>query len=409
VPHRPMENVRVLEVAQFSFVPTAGAVLADWGADVVKVEHAVTGDAQRGSRFIGQVPVDPEFSAVIQHANRGKRSIGLALEHEGALEVLYRLVARSDVFLTNFLPAARRRLRIEADDIQGVNPAIIYVRGSAFGNEGPDREKGGYDFTAFWSRAGNAASATPATLDEMVHMPGPAWGDSMGGMTIAGGIAAALFARERTGEASVLDVSLLGVGVWAAGLAIDMSLLDGEPWHAPTTAGYWSAPKNPISGNYRTRDGRWLVFHMSQLGRYWEEFCTCLGRPELRDPERFGTVEDIMANTPAAAAVIKDEIGKRTLDEWTERFGTMEGAWAIAQDSVEVARDPQVRANGHIAPVVDALGRPRELVASPVRFDATDPSLTRGPEFAEHTDEILRGLGYDDDQIIELKIEGAVT
>jgi crotonobetainyl-CoA:carnitine CoA-transferase CaiB-like acyl-CoA transferase len=404
-----MAGVRVLEVAQFTFVPAAGALLADWGADVIKVEHAVMGDAQRGTTHVGSVKVDPGFSPLMEHPNRGKRSIGLALEQPGALEVLYELARSSDVFLTNFLPDARRRLRIDVDDIRAVNPDIIYVRGSAFGAKGPDAEKGGYDFTAYWCRGGGAGGATPDDMDAMVHMPAPAYGDSIGGMTIAGGISAALFARERTGETSVLDISLLSVGAWANALAVDLALVSGQAWRPPSAKGYWCAPTNPLSANYRTSDGRWIAFHMSQLGRYWEDFCRHLGRLDLLEDPRLATTEGIVANTAVVADIISAEIGTRTLAEWAERMATLEGAWAVAQDSLGVAQDAQLRANGYIAPVIDADGNARELVTSPVQFDETPPALQRGPLFAEHTDQILRELGRSDDEMIELKIAGAVT
>ena len=227
---RPMEGVRILEVAQFTFVPAAGAVLADWGAEVIKVEHAEHGDAQRGLSRLMDMPVGAgSFAPLMEHPNRGKRSIGLALERPEALQVLHELIASSDVFLTNFLPAARRRLGIELEDVRAVNPDIIYVRGSGFGNAGPDSEKGGYDSTAFWARGGSALGTTPIEFDGLCKMPAGAYGDSLGGMTIAGGIAAALLARERTGETSVVDVSLLGVGAWANALSVGFALLEGGP------------------------------------------------------------------------------------------------------------------------------------------------------------------------------------
>src|ERR1700737_2044477 len=157
-----MDGVRILEVAQFTFVPAAGAVLADWGADVIKVEHAETGDAQRGlSQAMGMPVGSGAFAPLMEHANRGKRSIGLALERPEALGVLHELIRTSDVFLTNFLPAARRRLGIELEDVRKINPGIIYVRGSALGSTGPDSEKGGYDSTAFWARGGGAGGPPP--------------------------------------------------------------------------------------------------------------------------------------------------------------------------------------------------------------------------------------------------------
>jgi crotonobetainyl-CoA:carnitine CoA-transferase CaiB-like acyl-CoA transferase len=401
-----MDGVRVLEVAQFTFVPSAGAVLADWGADVIKVEHAETGDAQRGLSALMGMPVGSgSFAPLMEHPNRGKRSIGLALEQPGALEVLHELIRTSDVFLTNFLPAARRRLGIELEDVRKINPDIIYVRGSGFGATGPDSEKGGYDSTAFWARAGSALGTTPAEFDGLCRMPAGAYGDSLGGMTIAGGIAAALLARERTGEMSVVDVSLLGVGAWANALSVGLALLEGGP-PEPRAPGN-TASTNPLVGNYRTADNRWLVLAMLQPGRYWPEFCRHIGREDLITDERFA--EALMGNAPAAAEIVQEVLGARTLAEWITRFAGMEGQWAIAQDPWEVGQDPALRSNGLIAQVLDIDGTARELVANPVQFDEKPVQITRAPQFAEHTDDILRALGKTDDELIDLKISGAVT
>ncbi|SPM31530.1 Crotonobetainyl-CoA:carnitine CoA-transferase CaiB and related acyl-CoA transferases, partial [Mycobacterium terramassiliense] len=405
---RPMDGVRVLEVAQFTFVPAAGAVLADWGADVIKVEHAEKGDAQRGLSALMGMPVGSgSFAPLMEHPNRGKRSIGLALEQPGALGVLHELIRTSDVFLTNFLPAARRRLGIELDDVRKINPDIIYVRGSGFGNSGPDSEKGGYDSTAFWARAGSAVGTTPVDYDGLCKMPAGAYGDSLGGMTIAGGIAAALFARQRTGETSVIDVSLLGVGAWANALPVGFALLEGGP-PAPRAPGN-SAPTNPLVGNYRTADDRWLVLAMLQPGRYWPEFCRHIDREDLITEPRFSTAEALMTNATTAAEIVQEVLAARSLAEWVTRFAGMEGQWAIAQDPWEVGQDSALRANGLIAEVLDSDGTPRELVANPVQFDEKPVQLTRAPQFAEHTDDILRALGKSDDELIDLKISGAVT
>jgi crotonobetainyl-CoA:carnitine CoA-transferase CaiB-like acyl-CoA transferase len=405
---RPMDGVRVLEVAQFTFVPAAGAVLADWGADVIKVEHAETGDAQRGLSALMGMPVGSgSFAPLMEHPNRGKRSIGLALEQPDALEVLHELIRTSDVFLTNFLPRARRRLGIELEDVRKINPDIIYVRGSGFGATGPDSEKGGYDSTAFWARGGSALGTTPMDYDGLCVMPAGAYGDSLGGMTIAGGIAAALFARGQTGETSVIDVSLLGVGAWANALSVNFALLQGGP--PPQRAPGNSARTNPLVGNYRTADGRWLVLAMLQPGRYWPEFCRHIDREDLITDDRFAAAEALMANAAQAAEIVQEVLATRTLAEWTARFAGMEGQWAVAQNPWEVGQDAALRANGLIADVIDTEGTRRELVANPVQFDQKPVQISRAPQFAEHTDEILRTLGKSDDELIGLKISGAVT
>jgi crotonobetainyl-CoA:carnitine CoA-transferase CaiB-like acyl-CoA transferase len=405
-----MEGVRVVEVAQYTFVPAAGAVLADWGAEVIKVEHAVTGDHQRGLVKLGIVSAVGAFAPIMEHPNRSKRSIGLALELPEGLEILHDLIRWADVFTTNFLPEARARLKIDVDDVRAVNPKIIYARGSALGTKGPGRLKGGYDQSTYWCRGGSSASVTPSDLvaDGVCGMPAPAYGDSIGAMHIAGGIAAALFARERTGEASVVDVSLLSTGAWANALAIDLSMITDEPWAAPPIAEA-GAPTNALSRRYKTSDGRWIQLSMLQAWRYWADFCAHIGRPDLVADERFGSAENLTTNADAAADQIAAQIATATLEEWTKRLDSMEGPWDPVQNSLEVGNDEQLVLNGFVADVVDVDGNPRKLVTAPVQFDETPATPTRGPQFAEHTDEILAELGLDQDRIIELKIAGAVT
>ncbi|MGE0305322.1 MAG: CaiB/BaiF CoA transferase family protein [Acidimicrobiia bacterium] len=404
-----MKGVRILEVAQFTFTPAAGAVLADWGADVIKVEHSVNGDAQRGLRIGTGGVAAGKFQPLMEHPNRGKRSIGLSLDNPAGLEILYELVAKSDVFLTNFLPDARRRLKIDVEHIRAINSKIIYVRGSAHGPRGPESELGGFDGSTFWSRAGSAMGTTPSDAPRVMNMPAGAYGDSMGGMTIAGGIAGALFARERTGETSVVDVSLLSVGAWATALSVNNALLTNEhPAVAPTDIPMY-APVNPLVGNFRTSDGRWINFTMLQAGRYWADLCRHIGLEHLVDDERFNDGQRIIENAAAAGDAVAESIAKQTYAYWLDKLKTLEGQWAPNQDALEVGNDPQVRANGYVVPVVDADGNARELVASPVQFDETPFTLTRAPQFAEHTDDIIRELGRDDDQLIELKIIGAIT
>ncbi|MFE6821011.1 CaiB/BaiF CoA transferase family protein [Streptomyces sp. NPDC057690] len=408
---RPMEGVRVLEVAQFTFVPAAGAVLADWGADVIKIEHAERGDAQRGLvRVLGYEAASEgsSFFPIMEGPNRGKRSVGLALEKPAARRVLEELIRTSDVFLTNFLPEARAKLRIDLEDVRAVNPDIVYVRGSGFGTRGEEAGKGGYDSTAFWARGGSAAGVTPPGADRMTRMPAGAYGDSMGGMTLAGGIAAALYSRATTGRPSVVDVSLVGVGAWATQFTVNLALMAGGPLPAPARPRHGSAT-NPLIGAYRTSDGRWIELSMLQPGRYWAEFCKLAGREELSADTRFDSTEKLMANAAEAAGIVAGIIAARPFAEWTEILSRGEGQWAAVQNAWEVGQDPALRANGLIAPVVDADGVDRELVASPVQFDETPAGLTRAPRFAEHTDEVLRSLGLTEDELIALKIDGAAT
>jgi crotonobetainyl-CoA:carnitine CoA-transferase CaiB-like acyl-CoA transferase len=398
----PLQGIRVLEVAMYGFVPSAGAVLADWGADVIKVEHAVTGDPQRGLRQTGAYVVEGDPNPNIEHANRGKRSIGLHMGTPEGREVLHELARRADVFLTSFLPSARRKFGIEVDDIRAVNPAIIYARGSALGPRGAESDKGGYDMTAFWCRGTSAASLTPPNMDGLISPP-PAYGDTISGTNLAGGIAAALLKRERTGEPSVVDVSLLGSGLWAMGHALALSLHLERPWVAPPQ-GSRGAPSNPLSGLYRTADGRYLSLVMLQPGKFWADVCHHIDRPELASDPRFATAEQLADHAGEAATLLQEVFASRTLAEWAERFATLAGPWAPVQDTLQAGSDPQVRANEYLLQAGEL-----ELVSSPVQFDVTAPPLSPAPAFAAQTEEILSELGLDWDRILALKEAGAVT
>lgn len=399
----PLEGIRVLEVAMYGFVPSAGAVLADWGADVVKVEHAVTGDPQRGLRQVGRMRVEGEPNPNVEHANRGKRSIGVDMSVPAGREVIHELARGADVFLTSFLPQARTKFGIDVDDIRAVNPAIVYARGSALGPRGAEADKGGFDMTAFWCRASVAATITPPGTDGMISPPGPAFGDTISGTNLAGGIAAALLKRERTGETSVVDVSLLGSGLWAMGHTIALSAHLGEPMVAPVPGGH-GAPTNPLSGLYATADGRHLSLVMLQPAKFWADVCHHIDRPELARDPRFGTGEQLAANTEAAVRILREVFATRTLAEWTTRLATLSGPWAPVQDSLQVGADPQILANEYLVRAGEL-----DLVANPVQFDVAAPEPTAGPEFAAHTDEVLLEAGLDWDRIIALKTAGAIT
>jgi crotonobetainyl-CoA:carnitine CoA-transferase CaiB-like acyl-CoA transferase len=401
-----LQGVRILEVAEHTFVPAASALLADWGAEVIKIEHVQRGDAMRGlaSTGVGIVPTD--VHALLEHSNRGKQSLGLDLTSPDGLEILHKLAATADVFLTNKLPSVRTKLQIDVEDIRAHNPRIIYVRGTGQGERGPDADKGSYDALAFWARAGVAVGAKRPEYDLTPVPPAPGFGDSIGGMTVAGGIMGALFHRERTGEATTVDVSLLGVGLWAMGQAMALSLLLGVPWTAPPAD---KLGGNPLSRNYETKDGRILAFCCLQAGRYWPDLCEVIGRPEFATDPRFADHASLMANNLEAAEVLTEVFAEATVEEWRERLAPFSGQWTVVQDTLEAAVDPQTVANGYLQTCHTADGVPFELVAAPVQYDEQPATPGRAPEFNEHGDAILADLGLDWDTIVDLKVRGVVA
>lgn len=409
-----MEGVRVLEVAQFTFVPAAGGVLSDWGADVIKIEHPVRGDAQRGIQMLQRLAVNAQRSSLMQHPNRGKRSVGIDISTPEGQELLYEIARTSDVFLTNYLPAARQKLKIDVEHIRAANPDIIYARGSAFGDMGPERDKGGFDSTAFWARGGSAMMVTPLELEGPLLQPGPAYGDTIGGMNIAGGIAAALFHRANTGKTSEVDVSLLSSGVWATACSIDVAMeFPDNPTlfrNAMPGSGIGNAT-NPFIGAFPTQDGKFICLSVLSPGPpYTEDVFTHLDVPELAKDPRFSTAEAIMANTPAAFAEVTKAIAAKPFAYWTERLKTMRGQWAPYQTIHDAAKDEQVHANGLIFEVESADGgAPIKLVSNPVQFDHTPTTNTRAPEASEHTELFLMELGIEWDRIEQLKAKRAIA
>jgi crotonobetainyl-CoA:carnitine CoA-transferase CaiB-like acyl-CoA transferase len=401
-----LQGVRIVEVAEHTFVPAASALLSDWGAEVIKIEHVTRGDAMRGLASSGLGVVPNDVHVLLEHSNRGKKSLGLDLTSDEGLDILHKLVATADVFLTNKLPGVRTKLNIEVEQIREHNPQIIYVRGTGQGERGPEADKGSYDSLAFWARAGIAMGANRPEYDLVPMPPAPGFGDSIGAMTIAGGIMGALFHRERTGETTVVDVSLLGTGLWAMGQAMALSLVLGIPWGAPPA----NRPKsNPLSRNYDTKDGRTIAFTCLQAAKYWPLLCDVIGRPELGTDERFADQTSLLDNSDEAIAILEETFAGATLDEWRTTLDAFEGQWAVVQHTLEAAVDPQTVANGYLQDCVTAGGKPFQMVAAPVQFDEEPAAPGRAPEFNEHGDEILEGIGLDWDTIVDLKVRGVVA
>ena len=401
-----MQGVRVLEVAEHTFVPAASALLADWGAEVIKIEHVERGDAMRGLASSGTVSLGGSVHVLLEHSNRGKQSIGLDLTSEDGLEVLGKLAATCDVFLTNKLPSVRTKLRVDVDDIRAHNPDIIYVRGTGQGERGPDADKGSYDSLAYWNRAGIAMGQKLPDDEFVPGPPAPAFGDSIGAMTIAGGIMGALFHRERTGEATTVDVSLLSTGLWSMGAAVALSLNTGMAWGPPPRG---VPTGNPLVFNYKTKDDRYIALCCLQSGKYWPEAVALVGRPERADDERFADAAAINAHATEGAALLAEAFAERTVDEWREQLADFSGQWTVVQNTLEAASDPQSVANGYISDCESADGVAFQLATAPVQYGGEPAAALRAPEFNEHGDAILESLGYDWDTIVDLKVRGIVA
>jgi crotonobetainyl-CoA:carnitine CoA-transferase CaiB-like acyl-CoA transferase len=390
--------------ALWAFVPVAGGILSDLGAEVIKVEPP-TGDPIRGLSIGGTETEGRSLDYSWESYNRGKRSITLDLKQGAGRAVLMKLLEDADVILTNLLPRARRAMQIDAETIRARFPNIIYATGSAVGQQGPEREKGGYDAITFWARGGISASLTEADADIPVGPPGPAFGDSLSGSMLAGGICAAIAKRAMTGEASVVDVSLLGAAMWGMQRYIAQSTdLGVTSFPRPPK----DKPNNVLVNNYKTSDGRFVALCMLQADKYWTRFCEVAGRPDLAADPRYSDARLRKANLDACVADMKALFASKTLAEWRAILGSQEGQWDVVQQVGEMKDDVQVQANAYIQRVDYGDGTTLPLVSVPMQFDGQAMSTSRSPDLGVDSDAILASLGYDEDAIIDLKVQGVV-
>ena len=400
-----LDGVKVLEVAIYAFAPSATAILGDWGADVLKVEHPSMGDPGRNTAAWG-VPAEVNgVSHLWEFANRGKRAIAIDISTPEGHDILMTLVDESDVFVTNFLPPARRKLGIEPEDILARNPRIIYARGSAQGPKGELAERGGFDAISYWGRTGAAVGVTPPEHDFPLTMPGPGFGDIQAGMALAGGIGTALYKREKTGEGVVVDVSLMSAGVWAMGMTISgTSVLDVDAlphqYHASST--------NPVVNIYRTKDGHSISLAFLQADRYWPEFCVLVDKLDWLADERFTDAEARQTNAAACITLLEELFAERPLVEWQDLLSQQSGQWDLLLPAGQVQHDPQAIANGYVQRVQhDGEGKV-VLAAAPVQFDGEVPVLGKAPTLGADTDDVLAAHGYDAEAIARLRATGVV-
>jgi crotonobetainyl-CoA:carnitine CoA-transferase CaiB-like acyl-CoA transferase len=401
----PLSGYRVVEVAEWVLVPGAAGILADWGAEVIKVEHSTRGDGIRGlNADRGSV----RYRHMVHNANRGKRSIGIDLATQEGRELVLRLVDESDVFITNLLPASRARLGLDVEDVRTRNPRIVYARGSGLGPRGAESESRGYDFAQYWARAGVGLVHQHPDLN--YPLAGNAqFGDVLGASVLAGGVAAGLLQRDRTGVGPVVDVSLLGLGVWT--ISQDVIVAGAGESVTPLPATRREEMPNPLTNVFRTADDRFIAFVLLQSDRHWPEFCDRLDAPQLRFDARYADASARAANRRQLVSELDVIFAGRTLDEWRVVLSGCGFVWSVYQTAEEVFRDPQVEANDYIVPVADGEGStaPPYLVATPVQFDERSPVPRRAPEHGEDTEAVLRDLAFDWTDIADLRDRGIVN
>ncbi len=394
------EGVRVVELAQYVFVPAAGALLADHGAEVIKVETPGLGDPYRTLK-IGDGRETANANLSMEQNNRGKKSVAIDLKTEEGREILLRLVATADVFLTSLRPRALKSLRLDPEDLMAVNPKLIYARGNGLGYKGEEYDKAGYDASAFWARGGFADLLT-APDAEITTRPRPALGDHTSAMSLLAAVSSGLFRRERSGKGMVVETSLLQNAAWV--LSSDLVIALSNPNYDPH-AGFSSGHKAPLMRAYKTSDGRWIQLMLLAPEKPWPELCAMLERPELENDPKFVNNEARMENGAELCDIIAKCIGSRTWEEWAPLFFAWNAPWELISTIHELGEDPQLKAAGTVFPMELKNGHSVNVVAGPIGFDEQCAPLNPvgSPELGEHSDEVLAGIGYSADELATLR------
>jgi crotonobetainyl-CoA:carnitine CoA-transferase CaiB-like acyl-CoA transferase len=398
---QPLSGIKVLDFSEHGFVPSGAAALADWGADVIKLERP-EGDPMRQIIRQGLVPDVDGYDYLFQLVNRNKRGVSIDVLAPAGREVFERLVRWADVYITNQLPRVRRKLRTEPEDLFALNPRLVVARGHGQGQRGEGAEQGGFDAVSFWSRGGVAHMLTDPASDTLVS-PRPALGDVPSGMFLAGGVCAALVHAQRTGEGILVDTSLLNGANWTLGPDLAYASMTGtEPPRRISTPG----ERSPLGWTYRTGDRRWLMLMMLDEGRYWAPTCRALGLTELIDS--YADEVARRAAWPEICNLLADAIGSLSQEELAGRLVGENCIFSFVASPPEVVADPAVIENGYL--MAHPTHPPLRLAAAPAQFDNELPEIRRpGPDLGEHTREVLAEIGYSTEEIDALIASDAVV
>jgi len=398
----PMDGIRVVEVGVWVAGPSAGGILADWGAQVVKIEpHG--GDPYRWVFAQGRAPDGgPIHNAAFEMDNRGKRSLAVDVTSEDGLAIAMRLISDADVFVTNMRTRALEQWGLDHDTLCARFPRLVYASVTGYGTEGPDRDRASYDFGGFWARSGIAAAITQEGTPPPAQRGG--MGDHTTSLGLTAGICAALFEREKTGRGQWVSTSLLRAGVYVLGWDTSMALRS-----VTLPPGFRRASAvNPSFNCYQDADGRWFWLLGLEGDRHWPSLVRAVGRPELLDDPRYSTLRERMGRTAELVEMLDGIFAGAPISHWAAAFDREDVWWAPIQTTTEVLDDPQAKAAGVFVDGTMAEG-PARVVATPIDFSRTrwapgGPS----PEVGQHTEELLLELGYDWDRIIGLKEGGVI-
>ena len=397
----PLEGVRVVEATNWMAAPGAAAILADMGADVVKVEP-LSGDAVRGLIRPPRVPdgsPDIDYSFTVD--NRGKRSVAIAFDQPDGADVMRRLVAGTDVFVTNLLPHRQVRYGLDPETLLATNARLVHATLTGYGTVGPDARRPGFDVTTFFGRGSITDSMTEP--GGVAPNPRTAQGDHTTSLALVASILAGLRLVDSTGEGQVVDASLLATAAWTMASDLSAVLVDGRQ---PTKRDRRHLI-TPLANRFRCGDDRWIVLNMPEP-RWWPGFCAAIERPGLADDPRFDTPRNRFDNMAELIDLIDEVFATKSIAEWGRILDDAGMIWGPASTMVELVADAQAAAIG-LFPEVEHPGGAFRTVAVPIGIrDADIGPAGPAPLLGEHTTDVLEALGYGADEIDELAASGAI-
>ena len=396
----PLAGLRVLDISSFIAAPAAAVVLGDWGADVIKVEGPDGDPNRRIMQDSANYPKSP-VNYPWQMDSRNKRSIVLDLKQADARAALDRLIAVSDILICNFPPPVRDKLKLAYEDVKQVNPKLIYASLTGYGESGPDRDRPGFDATAYFARSG--------LLDAQRYeggppgVPGPAQGDRATAMALVSSILMALIHRMKTGEGSWVGTSLLGNGLWSCGVIAQAALVGAFLPHRPPP----DRPRSALGNIYRTADDRWLQLTIVRTDKLWAPLCRAMGLESLIDDPRFATEPERRARAGELAGILSDTFATQPYEHWRDALAAHSVTFGVISRPQDVPDDEQAVACGAV--VETAIPDMPRTLADPIRLSFAHQRIAHpAPELGEHSEQVLREAGMSAQEVAALKASGAL-